>query len=402
MEQVSIETKLADQYACDLNKCEKDLLDEIICGKKLKFNCINYDKLINLSSNTDITEEKITYFDVLKYNLHIIIEQLANYFPDIKIIKFINSPCVSECKIKHEKYTYKYNIYMILSKDEKIFEFGFDFFSDLQNCHPNKYTDSKILLDNYEYFVKDDVASNYDINYYLNELLFKLMTVICTLKDDEYQLSEVIFIKSNNGKKTSKEIFKELGYFLRIIEWKKSDCINLEDLYDNLMLENNETNERINKKEFLKILNEICLNKNINFTTKQQTITYEIFEILLMNISSKYESQVLQQYKDTYLKAMRLLLDSLKIIINMVKEINMKKKFTPDYINNLIMFHLDEYKDESIVKNIYLNEVNKKKILLENTFNEINKYYNKNKDDEDKLDEIKNYFDLLYDDIFDI
>jgi len=386
----------------NLNKFKNDISDEIIYGKNLKFNYINGDKFFQLINSKNIDVENLSYLDILKYNFDEIITQLVNFFPDIKINKFSNSQCVSECKIKQQNYTYKYDIYLVLSKNDKIYEYGLDFFSNLEQNPPNKYLDSKILLDNYEYFAGDDVSSNLDIKYYLNETLFKILTSICALKDDEYQLAETIFVKSNSTNKTSKQLLKELGYFLRIIEWKKSNSINLEDLYDSLMLESNETNEQITKKQFLKIVNEICSNKNITFTTKQQSISYETFEVLLLNISSNYNSQVLQQYKDTYLKAMGLLLDSLKIIINLVKEINMKKKSTPDYINNLILYHLDEYQEPNIINKIYLTKIKDKKVLFENLFNDINKYCNKNKHNEDKLDKIKNDFDLLYDNVFNV
>lgn len=384
----------------NLNKYKKNITEEIVYGKKLKFNYINADKFIELLDSNNILNDNLSYLNILKYNFNEIIDQLVNYFPDIKINKFTNSPCVSECQIKQEEFTYKYDIYLVLSKDKKIYEYGFDFISDLNDIPQNKYSDSKTLLDNYEYFVKKDINSNLDIKYYLNENLFKLLTTICAIKKDEYQLAEVIFVKSNNNIISTKQILKELGYFLRIIEWKKNNLIDLEDLFDNLMLENNETNEQINKKQFLNIIKNICSNKNINFSIKQKNISYEIFVILLMNINSIYNSQVLEQYKDIYIKALELLMNSLKIITDMVEEINIKKKFTFDYINNFIMFHLHEYQNKKIINNIYINELNKKKILLENLSNNITEYYDKNKHDFDKLDKIKNDFDLAYDIIF--
>jgi hypothetical protein len=99
---------------------------------------------------------------------------------------------------------------------------------------------------------------------------------------------------------------------------------------------------------------------------------------------------------------MKMLMDSLKIIIELVKEINMKKTFTPNYINNLIEFHLDEYKEQNVIDKIYYKKINEKKILFENLFNDINTYCDKNKHDEDNLDKIKSDFDLLYDDVFNI
>jgi len=381
---------------------QKSITDEIICGKKIKFQYLNSDKLFKLIEEKKINKENIidiSHINVLQYNLDKIITQLLEYFPDVKINKYINSPCATECKIKQEKFTYKYDIYVVISKNDKIYEYGYDFFSNLLTVPENKYSHSKTLLDDYQYYISDDVESNIDIEKYLSESLFKLLTAICALKNDEYQLAEIMFVKSNKENKTQKQILKELGYFLRIINWKKSNEIDLEDLFDSLMLEDNKTKEQINKKQFLKIINEICSDKKIKFLFEQKSINYEIFEILLMNINT-YNSQMLQQYRDTYLKAMSILMNSLKIIIELVKEINNKKTFTSEYIINLIDFHLNEYKYQNVIENIYYNKINEKKNLFENLFNDVNAYCNKNKHNEDKLDKIRNDFDLLYDTVF--
>lgn len=384
-----------------ISKQEEDICNEMICGKKLKFKCTDSDKLFKLSEAKNISTNGITHLNILQYNFNQIILQLAEYFPDIKINKFANSPCISECKIKQEEFTYKFDLYVVMTKGDKIYEYGYDFFTHLSDIPENKYSHSKTLLDDYQYFLSEDIQSNEDIVHYLNENLFKILTAICALKDDEYQLAEIMFVKLNQENMTQKQMLKELGYFLRVINWKKSNEINLEDLFDNLLLENNETNKQINKKQFLKIINNICSEKKIAFSTQQNNISYEILEIMLMNINS-HNSQILQQYKDTYLKAMKMLMDSLKIIIELVKEINMKKTFTPDYINNLIKFHLDEYKEQNVIDKIYYKKINEKKILFENLFNDINTYCDKNKHDEDNLDKIKSDFDLLYDDVFNI
>lgn len=379
--------------------------EEIICGRELKFNYINGDKLINLLDEKKIPKEnliELTYLDILKYNLDKIINQLAEYFPNIKIIKFINSPCATECKIKQEKFTYKYNLYIVMAKNDIIYEYGFDFFLNLSDIPENKYSHSKILLDNYQYFISEDVQTNEDVKRYLNENLFKMMTAICALKNDEHQLAEIMFVKSNQENKISKQILKELEYFLRVINWKKSDSINLENLFDECMFTDNQTEKTITYKKFKKILSLICEKDDIKYDIENETIRFDIFEEIIMNINKYFESSTISQYKLVYKKAMKMLMDSLKIIIEMVKEINMKKTFTPDYINNLIKFHLNEYKDQNVISKIYYEKINKKKILFEDMFNEITKYCNKNKHNEDKLDKIKNDFDLLYDDLFNV
>ena len=337
----------------NLNEFKKDITEEIICGKRLKFNYINSDYFIELLDSKGISKKNLSYLDILKYNFNEVIDQLANYFPDIKINKFENSPCISECKIKKEEFTYKFNLYLVLSKNDKIYEYCFDFFSNINDIPENKYYHSKTLLDDYQFFISEDIQSNEDIKMYLNENLFKLLTAVCALKDDEYQLAEIMFVKSNQENMTSKEILKQLGYFLRIINFKKSNEIDLEDLFDELMLVNEETKKQINKKEFTEIINNTCIKEQIIFSINQKTISFSIFEILLMNINTKYSSKTLLQFKKTYLIAMSILMDSLKIIIKLVKEINLKKTFTPDYIINLIEFHLDEYNNQNAIKQFY-------------------------------------------------
>lgn len=382
---------------------KKSITDEIICGKKLKFNYINGDKLIQLLDTKNILkEDSISYLSILKYNFDKLINQLAEYFPDIKINKFNNSPCMTECKIKREEFTYKYDMYIVMTKGDKIYEYGFDFFLNLSDIPENKYSHSKTLLDDYQYFINEDIQTNDDIKRYLNENLFKILIAICALKDDEYQLAEIMFVKSNQVNKTQKQILKELGYFLRVINWKKSNNIDLEDLFDECMFTEKQTEKTITYKKFKKTLSLICEKNEIKYDVEKETIGFDIFEEIIMNINEYFESSTIKQYKLVYKKAMSILMESLKIIIELIKEINMKKTFTPNYINNLIEFHLNEYKEKNIINKLCYEKINEKKILFENLFKDINSYCDKNKHNEDKLDKIKCDFDLLCDNVFNI
>lgn len=384
---------------------QKSITDEIVCGKKLKFQYLNSDKLFKLIEEKKINKENsinLCHMDIFQYNLNKIITQLLGYFPDVKINKFINSPCATECKIKQEEFTYKYDLYTVMTKNDKIYEYAYDFFPNLSTVPENKYSHSKTLLDDYQYYISDDINSNEDVERYLNESLFKLLTAICALNNDEYQLAEIMFVKSNKENKTQKQILKELGYFLRIINWKKSNEFDIEDLFDECMFTDKETDETISFKKFTKTLNLICDKNDVKYDVKNKIGNFEIFEEIVFNINEYFESNTISQYKLVYKKAMKILMDSLIVILDLVKEINNKKTFTPDYINNLIEFHLNEYKYSNVIENIYYRKINEKKILFENLMNEINSYCDKNKHNEDKLDKIRNDFDLLYDNVFNV
>jgi len=399
-----VEPQKEQSFFSIINEQEKkSITDEIICGKKLKFNFINGDKLIQLLDTKNIPkEDTLSYLSILKYNFDKIINQLVEYFPDIKINKFYNSPCMTECKIKREEFTYKYDMYIVMTKDDKIYEYGFDFFFSLSDIPENKYSHSKTLLDDYQYFINEDIQTNDDIKRYLNVNLFKILIAICALKDDEYQLAEIMFVKSNQENKTQKQILKELGYFLRVINWKKSNDIDLEDLFDECMFTEKQTEKTITYKKFKKTLSLICEKDEIKYDVEKETIGFDIFEEIIMNINEYFESSTISQYKLVYKKAMSMLMNSLKIIIELVKEMNKKKTFTPEYINNLIEFHLNEYNEQNVINKIYYEKINEKKPLFENLYKDINSYCDKNKHNEDKLDKIKSDFDLLYDNVFSI
>lgn len=337
---------------------QNDIIDEIIYSNELKFKYINSDKLIKILETKYDSKENIRHIDILKYNYNKIILQIAEYFPDIKIDKFENSPCANECVNFNIDSTYRYDIYLVLTKEDKIYEYGFDFFTsklDINN-HENKYEHSKILLDNYEYFFAEDIDSTNDIKYYLNETLFKLMVAICSINNDEYKLAEILFVKLYEDKMSSKQLLKKLGYFKRIINWKKIDCINIKDLESNLLLINNETEKEIELDEFKKIITNICEKHEIKFNPMQKDINFNIFEKIILHINSNYTSEILDFYKDIYQQTISMLLQSLKLIIQLTNEMNMRKKFISRYINYLIEFKLKDYKNQTIFNKNYLTK----------------------------------------------
>lgn len=380
----------------------KSVQDEIICGKNIKFNYINIDKLIDLLKSKNISTIDLYHIDILKYNYNNIILQLADYFPDVKISKFENSPCVSECENFNIDSTYKYDIYLVLSKEDKLYEYGFDFFESIEDNPENKFSHSKILLDNYEYFYSMDISSNADIVNYLNDTIFGLLIAICSMKNDEYKLAEILYTKLNKDKMTPKQLEKELEYFIKIINWKKLDTIDLNDLYFNLMLINNETEEEISFKGFKKIIKNICDKFEIKFNIKQTNIDFDIFEKIILYMNTNYASEILDFYKDTYQKSMSMLMESLKLIIKLTSEMNIRKKFFARYITFLIEYKLSDYKNQYILNKIYLEKINDKKKLFEKLLEQINTYYEKNKHNEDELDKINFNFSSLYDNLFNI
>lgn len=361
------------------------------------------DKIIKEIQNK--FNENITHFDVLRLNIHKVITQLKNYFNDVEINIYINSCCMNESKIKKELYLHKYDIYIIIKKNNLLFEIGYDLFENENLILENTYSDSKIMLDHYDYFIKTDIATNKDVKYYLNKILYKLMIIISSIKNDEYLLSEIIFVEANRENNNETNIMKQISYFTKIANWKKSNTINLNDLYNEMMFTDIKTYETVKYTKFKKTISEICEKNGINYNTKDDIINFDIFQLMILNIDFYYESLSISQYKLVYTKAMNMLMESLKIINELTKEINIKKNFTPDYINNLIMYHMNEFHDDNVMNNIYFDKINTKKKSFEKILDNIDEYCDTNKhneNNENKLNKIKQDLNKLYDDVFEI
>lgn len=380
---------------------EKKLINnEIFYGKELKFNYIDLDKLQKLLEFKGFDTKDLSHLEILKFNYEYLFLQISDYFPNIKINKFLNSPCIKECYNFNIDSTYKYDIYIVLTQDDKTFEYGLDFFDSIIDCPPNKYEHSKIFLDNYEYFYSEDINSNKDIKYYLEETLFKLLIAICSILDDEYKLTEILFMKMNKDTMEPKKLKRTLGYCTRLLNWNKTNTIDLEDLYDNLKIINEENKKEINFIDFKKIIKIICDKYNIRFDLNQKDINFNIIGKIILNINTKYSSEILEFYKHIYQIVMEMIPKSLKLIIQLTNEMNMRKKFISKYIEYVIEFKLDDYKNKDILNKIYMKKINNKKNSFDKIREQINEYYDNNQHEENKLENIINNFNLLFDDVF--
>lgn len=87
----------------------------------------------------------------------------------------------------------------------------------------------------------------------------------------------------------------------------------------------NQIGKTVTFKKFKKTLKLICEKDEIEYNIENDTIGFNVFEEIVMNINEYFDSSTITQYKLIYKKAMNMLMDSLKIIIQLVKEINMKK-----------------------------------------------------------------------------
>ena len=385
-----------------LNK-QDDYINKITYGKKYEFTYIDYHKIIFDLQKINDADYVDLIKKIFKLNLKMITEQFEKYFQEIKFNIQFDCPSLNECKIKQLEYTYKYNVYVRLSKDNNYYECGFDLIQELEQISNDKFYDSKIILDYYEYFIQGDPGSNSDNKYsdYLNDCIFELFKISCTMSKDEYLLAEIMFsnfiIKSEL---TEKEKKIKMEYFRKIIYAIKSDKINLTDLFDELVPRDAKTGDDLSYDKFIKLIEKKCGEiKYINLS--EQIVNFKTFEKIILKLDSKYSPKI-EFYWDVFSDAKNTLMDALRMIIELVSKFNTTKKYIPVYIDNLILHHLNEFHNSYAIERIYSKKIIDEKPLLNDILDEITKYSetNQNIHNKDLLDSIYSNIETLYEKFF--
>jgi hypothetical protein len=339
------------------------------------------------------SKPNLNSLELLSFNIVKVIVQLSNHFDDITFNLYFNSPCKTECDIKDFVHTHKYHMYLEITQKDKSYQFGFDFVTGSEQISESKYNDSKILLDSYDYFILDDIENNDDVKKYLSDIVYKILTSVCSIKNDEYYLAEVLFAKLRQDSNISyKKLLKELKHFNKIITWKKNDSIDIEDLFDILQLVDIKSEKTIGLKKFKSLLGEICEKLCLTFDSEEKTINFEIFQLVLLKLSSDYSSDILDDYKNVYHRVMYMLMEALKQINKLTADNNYRKKSLPIYMNNFMSEHIDELENKILLNKIYSTKANREKELFDKISDDLTIYCEDNVHDEEKLHMI--YFDF--------
>ena len=165
-----------------------DCVGTINFGTDLEFKYINFQ-------NINLTKSEITTHEIFNFNMYLVVSKLSDYFKEININVGYKAPNRNELIIKDVYFTINHDVLISFNKEEKYFECGFDFIKKTFFVDGYKNISSHVNLDYYKYF--DEDVDN--INTFMEDCIYRLLIITCSLIDDEYKLAEILFIKSNRN-----------------------------------------------------------------------------------------------------------------------------------------------------------------------------------------------------------
>ena len=313
-----------------------DCISVINYGTDLEFKYINFQK-INLSKS------QITSDEIFKLNMSLIVSKLSGYFKDINIKQSYDTSSRNELILKDSDFAIKHDVYINLNQNDTHFECGFDFVKKTFYIDVYNNVSSHVNLDYHKYF-DEDVAN---IDTFMEDCIYRLLIILCSLNNDEYKLAEILFIKSNRDLSDLKD---QLEIFKKIINGKKNNFVDFNDFYDEIMPVNPNTGLDMEYDEFIKFIQDdykIKLNFNEN-----KFLSWNNFETVIMNLD-KNISKIVPNYKKVFTQATNTLLLALKTIIELIQQINRTKKYIPQYINQLLTKDIINFANKELLKNIY-------------------------------------------------
>lgn len=319
---------------------EDEVVNSLYFSTDYKFDYYDIDGM-------DMKKYLVRPENIFKLNFYIVAKQLKKYFPNTKIIVSFESPSENDKAIKKVACTYKHDAYIkIMDLDENFYDIGLEYFESVHNRmnDDDKEISSKVNLDAY-YFYEERYGGY--INFMKNTIHGILMC-ICALEDDPYSLSKINYFKNYKETRTLKT---DTELFNQIISWKKSNQVQFDNLFENLLIVNLETKKQFEFDEFLEYL-ESNYDIKIEFEADTKKCDYKYFKEMINCLDSNMSPKILQ-YRRMYTRTMDLLLDSEKQIIEHIKKINETKKLIPKFIENFMRMHIQNYKHKDTMNKAY-------------------------------------------------
>lgn len=333
---------------------QDECTNKIIFGKNFEFNYLNPNDLVYNNDN-------FSFKDIFKFNMFLIVSQLKNLFnEDIDITINFDSPCKNEILMFDLDKCNIHNVYVQMFKPNgKYANCAFDFVEKTFNINKAKYVNSIVNLDLYRYYEED--TNNY--NKFIENVIFRLLILLCNISKDEYALAEILFAKTKSESKSQSQsqtqsqsnIKKELEIFRKIIYSKKSNKFDLYMWWEEIIPTDLETGEDLDFDNFVKIIeNDIGKIKFESNKEQSHMIPYTLFQKIMLNIDSKLSKKI-NDYKNIYIQSIDVLMEALRTINELVDEINKTKNYIPEYVNNLLSKDIIYYNDKDILDKIYMD-----------------------------------------------
>lgn len=305
-------------------------------GKNLSFDYINTSNIVFDKSSTDYEKPDDIDEPIFKHNLFLITESLRKYYPDLIINITFDCPTNTElilCELN--EYSNCTNVNINIGTSNKQYYCGFNYFVDLPQTElfDASHVDSMVQMDYYKYYVRGEQYGDW-----LKACVMRLLIICCSIENDEYGLAEIML---ENASVTEMEKFR------KIMNGKKSTVFNIRNWYGEILPVNPTDGHELTYDEFITLMNELN-EEPIEFIGKN-IIHFCVWEKILMKIDDNY-SPAIGYYKTVYLKAMDMLMNALRTIIELVVEINKSKKYIPQYINNFLRYRVKYYNDKDVLE----------------------------------------------------
>jgi hypothetical protein len=318
----------------------EECIQTINYGSELEFKYIDF-------KNIDLSNSEISPDEIFKFNMFLIVSKLSDNFSKINIKLAYNYTNRNELILKEQQFTFKNDVMITFNKEQNYFECGLDYIKKSLFVDSYKNISSHVNLDYYKYF--DEDTDN--LNVFMEDCIYRLLIILCSLENDEYKLAEILFIKSNSNTNLT-DLKDQLEIFKKIINGKKNNFVNLKDIYEQFMPVNPDTGDDMNYEQFIKyIQDDIFIGDELDLNNNE-LMNWNDFELVILGLDKNISPNI-KYYKIIYKQAINTLLLSLKTIIELIQQINKTKKYIPQYIQQLLEKDILNFDNKELLKNIY-------------------------------------------------
>jgi len=293
-------------------------------------------------SFVEYTGENIRQENIFKLNFRNIVEKLNEYFANTNIFIEYEKATTVDRKLKKPQATYKHDVIIkIIPKDidedeieTNTYEIVLEYFEEVHNKFndDDKKISTNLFSDGYYVFnEKYD-----DMKEFMIDTVYSIIEFICASMNDPYELSKILHFNKNYK---SKSYNKNISYFNKIIEIKKSNNFNFTKFYEDIKPTDPDTGDDFTEEEFIEYIED-----NYKLKIKENN-TSELFESLIIKLNLDIDSiEVLYSYKTIYLQSMNTLFSASQKIIDIVAKQRQKRLELPEFVKNIQKFHKDNLK----------------------------------------------------------
>ena len=294
-------------------------------------------------SYIEYTGDKIRQENIFKLNFRNIVKELTKYFLKTNILTEFEKATTIDKKLKKPQATYKHDgIIKIIPKDvdedeieQNTYEVVLEYFETIHNKFNDD--DKKISTDLFSdgYYVFSEKKGN--MKEFMIDTIYSIIELICASMNDPYELSKILHFNKNYK---SKSYNKNISYFNKIIDIKKSNEFDFKTFYNSIQPFNPDTDDDLTEDEFIEYLEN-------EYEITMENYDAELFERLIMNLNNDISrSNSLSKYKDIYLQTMNTLFSASQKIIDIVAKQRKKRLSLPEFVKNIQRFHKDNLKSE--------------------------------------------------------